>query len=661
MSSVKNYYSVDNMKKIMTVFEDFLTDKYNTNSTVLNINLKKEIFHIMERLKENPYHKSLTATELNKITLQTLRDIIKTKYLNNVNNKIINKENYLERDAKLYNDRKTNYIANENFNENTQLDEETNNEILTQFNKLNEERKEKKKEDVQKENKLEGDNIDQSMSQEDFKNNLEQLQEQRNKLINEQLEQLNMNNMDKSNEPETNYKTQLMLSTTDFMNERNQLMQAQFSDISKIDPKTIYSQSEKIKDIEKNEIVNKPVHHISPSFPLIKPKNTSQIIKEKYVCINSMDRDWINQPNRYQYLVKFNYVHKGTKQEEIRTNNTTIPNTKSALSSGIPNYTGFIYNNNYYSPYTGDPLTGTSSGDIIGFETVEFLVDDNINVQQNFKNIQSIEISKVIVPADIVNAPTGRLYNFNLNYPYVLLQIDEFQDIYEGTDDSIRKSFCQLIYENFYQSSNGRGYIVLKPVQNEKKVFYPSLLSSMPSLNISLRNPNGDLLNESTDGYSIIQITYEPFNRTYLKITTTKYFDKNEFYAGDKIFIKNYCAYKINIEQDETVLNMLNSFINRDSGHDICKIGDASENSYYRSFYIKAPGTFYEETGIFDVGDIESPTNPIKNLSLFNCNNDSRSLNINGFVLNMSLQNSISMKITTVNIESSQLIPEMLN
>jgi hypothetical protein len=606
----------------------------------------------MERLKQNPQHKSMNLIDLNKITLQTLRDIIKTKYLSGtINNKIVNKENYLERDSQLYSNRKTIYGDNINFNQNTQLNEETNEVVLQDFNKINEERKEKSKEEVEKENILESDNIDQSMSQEDFQNSLDKLQEYRNKLMEEQLE---TNQLEQDNS-KTNFKNQLTMSTSDFMNDRNQLIRDQFSDIGKIDPKQIYIQSEKIQDIEQNAIVNRPINNIGPSFPFIK-KPTTNIVKEKFICINSMDRDWIVQKNRYSYLVKFNYVNKSIKKIEIYQNNPTIPYTKSTLSEGIPNLSGFYFQetNSNYPAYN----VGTSLGNIIGYETVEVLVDDTINIQQNFKNIQSIEVTKVIIPADITNAITGRLYNFNLNYPYVLLHIDEFNDVYEGTDDSIRRSFCQLIYENFYQSSNGRGYIVLKPVQGEKKIFHPSLLSTMPSLNISIRDPNGDLLNDSIDGYSILMVSYEPFNRTYLKIVTNEYFDKNEFFSGDKIHIKKYCAFTIDETQDSQILIDFNNFINRDSGHIITNIGDASDNSFYKSFYIKAPGTFSSKDGVFTIEQTQ-----IDNLVIFNCKNTTINIDpppANGYVLNMSLQNSISMKLTTVNFDSANLVPEML-
>jgi hypothetical protein len=659
--SNSSFYSIQNMKNIITVFNNFLVDKYNIEPKDIKLNLKKEIFNIMERLRKNPLHKDMNLKELNKITLQTLRDIVKQNYLPNIN--IKSKENFLNRDKELYNKRQVTFTDNLNINENTLLNEQQSDNIIEQFERLNNERKEKSKEEIINEiinEKPTSGDLDQSMSQEDFQNTLRNLENNRNQLFDELGIETNNDEdyIQKNNkiELQNNYRNELMLSTTDFVNNRNQLMRNQLNDIQQLDPKEIYAQTEKIKNIEQNALVNKPIMDIKPSFPMIK-RPTANTIKEKYVCINSMDRDWIVQQKRYSYMVKFNYVYKGTKKVEIYENNPTIPNTKSTLSDGIPNVSGYCDDTGIFRLAYNSSLP---QGNIIGYETIEFLTDDNTNVQQNFKNIQSIEITKVVLPIDIAGAKTGRLYNFNLNSPYVLLHIEEFKDLYEGTNDTIRKSFCQLVYENTYQSSNGRGYVVLKPVQNEKKIFYPSLLSSMPSLNISLTTPNGDLLNDSIDGYSILEIVYEPFNKYYLKIITNRYFDNNEFNNGDKIIIKRYNAFKILEDQDSTNISNINIFINRDSGHEIIKIGDATDNSYFKSFYIRAPGSFSADTGNFTLEDGQ-----IEDLIKFNCNSNTGgmlALNpINGYVLNMSLQNAISMKITTVNVDSVNLIPEMVN
>ena len=112
-------------------------------------------------------------------------------------------------------------------------------------------------------------------------------------------------------------------------------------------------------------------------------------------------------------------------------------------------------------------------------------------------------------------------YNYNFNFPYILCYIDEFQDIYDGTDNIIRKTFCQLQYHDYMKTPNGRGYVIFKPVQEEKKIFYPSYLSSLPTLNISLRKPNGELLDKSEDGLTVFHIA--PEQNYYLKIRTRKH------------------------------------------------------------------------------------------------------------------------------------------
>ncbi len=132
--------------------------------------------------------------------------------------------------------------------------------------------------------------------------------------------------------------------------------------------------------------------------------------------------------------------------------------------------------------------------------------------------------------------------------------------------------------------------------------------------------------------------------------------DKNEFYIGDKVLIKQYNAYKINESQDASALKSFNSYINREIGHQIVKIGDINGNSYFRSFYIQAPGSFDPNRGVYTLEDKQ-----IEDLVTFNCSygDDPEfpgydvGMNAdNGYILNLSLQNSISCKIITQTLES---------
>lgn len=684
MSNVSDFYSVNNMKKLIIVFESFLKDKYNTNVTDLKLNLKETILNIMERLRKNPLHKDMNLGELNKITLQTLKDIVKNNHLVTLDkeNKFLNKQNISNRDHELYSNRQNNYNNISNINENSTVNN-NNDEVLEQYNKLNELRQIDIPKSTLKE--LKSEENDQHIDQEDFEKRLKFLQSNREEffeiaknanqgkqvLFKDELDNIETFTNKKEKESnielkidDTSYANKLLSSTSEQMFDRNNLDMSKYQDLGALDPKRMFEVSEPIESIEKNQTINKPYTDINVSMPIIKRDKSAvkETFIEKYLCINSGDRDWISQRNRYKYLVKFNYAHKTTRKIPVFENNPTIPGSKNEFNTnGLANTFGYYDSNNvYHNAYN----PAVNLGNEIDYEFIEYSEDENINVQNNFRDIYSIEVSKIIIPSDIVNVTYGRTYNFNMNYPYLLLQIDEFRDIYEGTDEAIRKSFCQLVYETTYQSSNGRGYIVLKPVQNEKKIFKPTLLSSLPSLTFSIVNPSGEILNKSKDGYSIGKLEYEPFNPYYLKIVTNQYFDKNEFFSGDHVVFKQYHLYKTHIDQDADNINKLNNFINRVSGHDIVKLGDANDNSYYRTFYIRAPGYFDENAGTYII-DNDEDSSIIREVMFYYCNiynaDDTRNDPNNGYILNMSLQNTISMKIVMKIQESTILIPESVH
>ena len=228
--------------------------------------------------------------------------------------------------------------------------------------------------------------------------------------------------------------------------------------------------------------------------------------------------------------------------------------------------------------------------------------------------------------------------------------IDEFQDIYDGTDSNIRKAFCQLQYKEFIKTPGGRGYIIFKPVQDEKKIFYPTCLSTLPTLNISLRKPNGELLDKSEDGISISHIAVD--QTYYFKITTATYFIRDSFMKGDNIKIKDFTLYKLSKSECilESDIQNLIAFINRDEGHIIHEIGDPSDDGYFNSFYMYAPGHLDREAGRFVV-----ESKPKDTLTTFNAAIGSLTTYIHkyGNVINLSLQHSISMTVEMYKHDSS--------
>jgi len=138
------------------------------------------------------------------------------------------------------------------------------------------------------------------------------------------------------------------------------------------------------------------------------------------------------------------------------------------------------------------------------------------------------------------------------------------------------------------------------------------------------------------------------WNALYLRIWTHTFFDKNEFYSGDIITIKGFYIFKISPQQTTDAVNYFNGYMNRAEGHEIITLGDANAEGFYQSFFIRAPGTFNPALGKMDIH------HSVTELTYFNSALGATTTTIqNGFILNTSLQNSISMRIEQKVYDSS--------
>jgi hypothetical protein len=285
---------------------------------------------------------------------------------------------------------------------------------------------------------------------------------------------------------------------------------------------------------------------------------------------------------------------------------------------------------------------------------------DNNDLQRRYRNIECISVGKVVIPEEIIeratvtnqNLKTFFNFDFSFAYPYLILKIDEFDNVYDGTNDNVRKAFSKLIYHRSYKAPNGRGYIILKPMQKEKKRFYPTPLSSISKLSITLQKPNGDVLNTSADSYKLFKVEYEQFNTQYLKIVTDVYFDKNEFFVGDEVILQGHNMTVLNGNMSDIAVKKFNEFINRPEGHEVKQVGGANDSGYYRSFYIQAPGSFDRVNGQYALD-----STLINNLNEYNGQIDFCDPNTptNGRILNNSLQHTISLKLETL-VDDARII-----
>lgn len=303
----------------------------------------------------------------------------------------------------------------------------------------------------------------------------------------------------------------------------------------------------------------------------------------------------------------------------------------------------------------------------------QFTVDMS-QMSRSYRNICEMSFTKLIVPSEILeertltNVPkTNYVHNFRFAFPYLLLMVDEFADVYDGRQNATQRAFAHFVYETHYNAPNGRGYILLYPVQNETKFFTPSPLASIQRLSLTIAKPNGTIFNQSQDHNHIWKVEYEDYNRLYLKIVLEKYFDKNEFFPGDSIMIRNYrmpfFTTQSGPEYADYVAHkyeydVIMAFLNRPEGHEIVEIGQPNEEGFYRTFHINAPNKMDPTLGRYTI-----EKDLVDTIQAYNQQNYACCMHPTptGSIINASLQFTLTMSLrTAVGDAAKTLMPQII-
>lgn len=308
-------------------------------------------------------------------------------------------------------------------------------------------------------------------------------------------------------------------------------------------------------------------------------------------------------------------------------------------------------------PYTYVMINGTDRDWESNRNRFQFSIDMS-SMNKTYKNVCELKCTRLIIPSEIMeersvtNVPkTAFVHNFKFGYPYLLLMLDEFSDVYDGKSNAHQRAFTQFIFDKSYNAPNGRGYITLIPAQDEKKVFYPNPIASLQRLSITIAKPNGTLFNNSQDANHVWKIEYEDYNRLTLKIVLEKYFDRNEFFAGDTILIRNFKMPFYKNEgspeyndyiSNKYVYDTIMDFVNHPEGHDVAEIGKANEEGFYRTFYISAPMKMDTTQGKYIVNQAMIDTIQRYNEQNYACCTSPTPV---GSIINSSLQFSLSMSV----------------
>lgn len=350
--------------------------------------------------------------------------------------------------------------------------------------------------------------------------------------------------------------------------------------------------------------------------------------RTNYIIVNSLDRDWFNtDETRYRFRVNFR-----------------------------PN-----------SSYTG------------------------AGIQDLYRNINSVELVNALIPQDCVNIPfDSRVYIDILNFPYLLLQIQEFSDVFRGTNSHNDRAFSVLVYDKQHDSSvlsldyiSGSDTIVqtapktqfyreyrktfykYTPAYFEKKVFFNQPLASLPHMSINLTTPAGENLYTDSDVLKISRVATANLsvvatsleykaavgypgdvlatwnNRQYIRIQTESAFSNKMFRLGDLIRIQGFdCNAALSVSNAR-----FNEFMNRESGHyilntDQCNVSIPSTSStnqgYTSNLYIAPPG---------ELNSTNTGVNP--NSYYSNLVSSNPWVQTNSKLININLQTHLLFKINT--------------
>ena len=227
-----------------------------------------------------------------------------------------------------------------------------------------------------------------------------------------------------------------------------------------------------------------------------------------------------------------------------------------------------------------------------------------------FVDVRSLAATCLIVPREVYDEQSNAGYTFvpktnyrhahGLPFPYLILNLAGFQNLYKSTSAASSKAFAHFVFHSFYSSPNGRDYIRLEPVQCERLTFDINPLSQLSQLEISVQQPSGALLNGSRDDLRVRRIVYADGTATFnqdrrrLLVELASHFDKNEFFRNDTVRFSGFFV-------PGPAGNAVNAFVNRPEGHRIVDmlVGTHADDMV-DGFYVQVMGDYDPATGEFE-------------------------------------------------------------
>ena len=107
---------------------------------------------------------------------------------------------------------------------------------------------------------------------------------------------------------------------------------------------------------------------------------------------------------------------------------------------------------------------------IIDYEEIEFKnKSGGANIDSVLKNVTNIRLNHVQVHDKISERISI--------YPYILLEIVNYDNMYISTTTNVRKSFCKLFYDRSNCPGENSKHHMFIPMANEEKIFETPIAS----------------------------------------------------------------------------------------------------------------------------------------------------------------------------------------
>ena len=273
-----------------------------------------------------------------------------------------------------------------------------------------------------------------------------------------------------------------------------------------------------------------------------------------------------------------------------------------------------------------------------------------LDAVSRIKNVVRVEVECVVLPSEIRTSRQDTStdlpdYRYRAAYdvpssvsaPFLMVHAEELQGAYAGTNDAICRALACCTHARSCRDAFGRGYDTFKPADGSAREYRPPL-ASLPTLSLSFTRPNNVLLNAGTDGLLVRRFAYTNLRPSLVEVQMDAFFDRNQFYVGD---------YVIFAEFEGGGGGPAGAFALRPEGHQVFDMGVMNSDSYYRSFFVRAPGAFDPVEGAF-VADADAVA------ALTEAPRSAR-------VVNTSLQNTLFLRVTALEMTNPVTMDYTLN